>query len=224
MLFGTSSRSLWNKATHSSTIHSHKSDILWSRVSHDFDNVMLWAALCLGFLGLGVRESSLAHATTAARLGVSDPSSRHWDCGSRWHLCCTSELHGRDLHGYYPCLVSRNSLGTTGQLPISYSGCLDICVYILYVWLSFQGAKYTHIWGYEWVGGNGDGGMGCMQNRIGVCGAVRHWRLSVLTFTPLLRSLKRASVVIHLVRVAGIRNSGCHVTYSFRHAGACCQG
>ena len=43
-------------------------------------------------------------------------------------------------------------------------------------------------------------------------------RLSVLTFTPLLRSLKRASVVIHLVRVAGIRNSGSHVTYSFRHA------
>ena len=28
-------------------------------------------------------------------------------------------------------------------------------------------------------------------------------RLSVLMFTPLLRSLKRASVVIHLVRVAG---------------------
>ena len=35
------------------------------------------------------------------------------------------------------------------------------------MWLSFQGAKYTHIWGYEWVGGNGVGGMGCMQNRIG---------------------------------------------------------
>ena len=75
------------------------------------------------------------------------------------------------------------------------------------MWLSFQSAKYTHIWGYEWVGGNGGGGMGCMQNRIGVCG-VRHWRSSVLTFIPLLRSLKRASVVIHLVRVAGIRNSG----------------
>ena len=86
--------------------------------------------------------------------------------------------------------------------------------------LSFQGVKYTHIWGYEWVGGNGVGGMGCMQNWIGVCG-VRHWRLSVLTFT---RSLKKASVVIHLVRVAGIRNSGSHVTYSFRHVGACCQG
>ena len=94
---------------------------------------------------------------------------------------------------------------------------------ILYVRLSFQGGRDTHIWGYEWVGGNGDGGMGCIQNRIGVC-SVRHWRLSVLTFTPLLRSLKRASVVIHLVRVAGIRNSGSHVTYSFRHAGACCQG
>ena len=76
------------------------------------------------------------------------------------------------------------------------------------MWLSFQGAKYTHIWGYERVGGNGDVGMGCMQNRIGECGAVSHWRLSVLTFTPLLRSLKRASVIIHLVRLAGIRNSG----------------
>ena len=51
-------------------------------------------------------------------------------------------------------------MGTTGRPPISYSGCLDICVYILYGWLSFQGAKYTHIWGYEWVGGNGDGGDG----------------------------------------------------------------
>ena len=119
MLFGISSRSLWNKATHSSTNHSHKSDILWSRASHDFDNVMLWAALYLGFLGLGVRGSSLAHATTAARLGVSEPSSRQWDCGSRQHLCCTSELHGSDLHVYHPCLVSRNSLGTTGQPPIS---------------------------------------------------------------------------------------------------------
>ena len=184
---------------------------------------MRWAALCLGFLGLGVRGSSLAHATTAARLGVSDPLSRHWDGDSRRHLCYTSELHGSDLHGYHPCLVSRNSLGTTGRPPICYSGCLDIGVCILYVWLSFQGAKYTHIWGSEWVGGNGVGGMGCMQNRIGVCG-MRHWRLSVLTFTPLLRSLKRASVVIHLFRVAGIRNSGSHVTYSFRHAGACCQG
>ena len=135
-------------------------------------------------------------------------------------ICYTSELHGSDLHEYHPCLVSRNSLGTTGRPPICYSGCLDICVYIWYVWLSFQGAKYTHIWGYEWVSGNGDGGMGCMQNRIGVCG-VCHWRLSVLTFTPLLRSLKRASVVIHLVRVAEIRNSGSHVN---RHAGACGQG
>ena len=119
---------------------------------------MLWAALCVSFLGVGVRGSSLAHVTTAARLGVSDPSSRHWDGGSRQHV------------------VSRNSLGTTGRPPISYSGCLDICVYILYVWLSFQGAKYTHICGYEWVGGNGDGGMGCMHNRIVVCGAVCHWR------------------------------------------------
>ena len=157
---------------------------------------MRWAALCLGLLGLGVRGSSLAHATTAARLGVSNPSSRHWDSGSRWHLCYTSELHGSDLHGYHPCSVSRNSLGTTGRPPISYSGCLDIGVYILYVWLSFQGAKYTHIWGYERVGGNGVGGMGCMQNRIGVCG-LRHWRLSVLTFTPLLRSLKRAGLCRH---------------------------
>ena len=170
MLFGTSSRSLWNKATHSFTNHSHKSDTLWSRVSHDFDNIMHWAALCLGFLGLGTRWSSLAHATSAARLGVSDPASRHWDCGSRRHLCYTSKLHGSDLHGYHPCLVSRNSLGTTGRPPICYSGCLDIGVYIRYVWLSFQGAKYTHIWGYEWVGGNGVGGMGCMQNQIGVCG------------------------------------------------------
>ena len=55
------------------------------------------------------------------------------------------------------------------------------------------------------LGGNGDVGMGCMQNRIGECGAVHHWRLSVLTLTPLLQSLNRASVVIHLVRVAGIR-------------------
>ena len=92
------------------------------------------------------------------------------------------------------------------------------------MWLSFQGAKYTLIWGYEWVGGNGDMGMGCMQNQIGKCGAVCHWRLSVLTFTPLLQFLKTASVIIHLVRVAGVKNSGSHVTYSFRHAGACCQG
>ena len=28
------------------------------------------------------------------------------------------------------------------------------------MWLSFQGVKYTHIWGYEWVSGNGVGGMG----------------------------------------------------------------
>ena len=74
------------------------------------------------------------------------------------------------------------------------------------------------------VGGDGDVVMGCMQNRIGKCGRVRHWRLSVLTFTPLLRFLPKASVVIHLDRVAGIKNSGSHVTYSFRHAGACCQG
>ena len=46
--------------------------------------------------------------------------------------------------------------------------------------------------------------MGCMQNRIGECGTVRHWRLSELTFTPLLLS----SVISHLVRIAGIRNSG----------------
>ena len=39
--------------------------------------------------------------------------------------------------------------------------------------------------------------MGCMQNRIGECGAVRHWRLSEPTFTPLLRSLQGASVVSH---------------------------
>ena len=26
--------------------------------------------------------------------------------------------------------------------------------------------------------------MGCMQNRIGECGAVHHWRLSEPTFTP----------------------------------------
>ena len=88
------------------------------------------------------------------------------------------------------------------------------------MWLSFQDVKSTHIWGYEWVGGNGDVGMGCMQNWFGECATVLHWRLSVLTFTPLLRSLKRASVVIHIVRVAGIRNSGSHITYSFRHAGA----
>ena len=39
--------------------------------------------------------------------------------------------------------------------------------------------------------------MGCMQNRIGECGAVRHWRLSEPTFTPLLRSLQGASVFSH---------------------------
>ena len=39
--------------------------------------------------------------------------------------------------------------------------------------------------------------MGCMQNRIGECGAVRHWRLSEPTFTTLLRSLQGASVVSH---------------------------
>ena len=39
--------------------------------------------------------------------------------------------------------------------------------------------------------------MGCMQNRIGECGAVRHWRLSEPTFTPLLRSIQGASVVSH---------------------------
>ena len=50
--------------------------------------------------------------------------------------------------------------------------------------------------------------MGCMQNRLGECGAVHHWRLSELTCTPLLQSLQRASVVSHLVRVAGITNSG----------------
>ena len=50
--------------------------------------------------------------------------------------------------------------------------------------------------------------MGCMQNWIGECGAVRHWKLSEPTFTPLLQSLQRASVVSHLVRVVGIRNSG----------------
>ena len=157
---------------------------------------MRWAALCLGFLGLGVRWSSLAHATSATRLGVSDPASRHWDCRSRRHLCYTSELHSSDLHGYHPCLVSRNSLGTTGRPPICYSGCLDIGVYILYVWLSFQGAKYTHIWGYEWVGGNGVGGDGLhAESDWGVW--LRHWRLSVLTFTPLLRSLKRAGLCRH---------------------------
>ena len=130
MLFRASSRSLWNKATHLPTNHSHKSDILWSRVSHDLDNVMLGAALCLGFWSLGFQGSSLAHETTAARLGVSDPSSRRWDYGSRRHLCYTSELHGSYFHRYHPCLVSRNSLGTTGRPPISFSGCLDICVYI----------------------------------------------------------------------------------------------
>ena len=87
---------------------------------------MRWAALCLGFLGLVVQGSSLAHATTAARLGVSDPSSRRRDGGSRRHYCYTSEFHGSDLHSYHPCLVSRNSLGTTDRPPISYSGCLDI--------------------------------------------------------------------------------------------------
>ena len=135
----------------------------------------LWQCHALGstllrFFGFRHSGSSLAHATTAARLGVSDPSSRHWDCVSRRHLCYTSKLHGSDLHGYRPCLVSRNSLGTTGRPPISYSGCLDISVYVFCVWLSFQGAKYIHFWGYEWVGGNGDVGMGCMQNRIGECG------------------------------------------------------
>ena len=28
-----------------------------------------------------------------------------------------------------------------------------------------------------------------MHNSIGECGAVRHWRMSGLTFTPLLRSI-----------------------------------
>ena len=39
--------------------------------------------------------------------------------------------------------------------------------------------------------------MGCMQNRIGECGAVCHRRLSEPTFTPLLRSLQGASVISH---------------------------
>ena len=38
----------------------------------------------------------------------------------------------------------------------------------------------------------------CMHNWIGVCGTVRH----CLTFTPLLRSIHRAHVAIHPVRVA----------------------
>ena len=50
--------------------------------------------------------------------------------------------------------------------------------------------------------------MGCMQNRIGECGTVCHRRLSEPIFTPLLRFLQRASVVSHLVKVAGIRNTG----------------
>ena len=129
---------------------------------------MRWAALCLGVLGLGVRWSSLAHATSAARLGVSDPASRHWDCGSRRHLCYTSKLHGSDLHGYHPCLVSRNSLGTTGRPPICYSGCLDIGVYIWYVWLSFQGAKYTHIWVACRIG------LGCVAAPLEVVSADIH--------------------------------------------------
>ena len=41
----------------------------------------------------------------------------------------------------------------------------------------------------------------CMHNQIGECGAVRHWRMSGLTFTPLLRSIPRAPVVIHPVKV-----------------------
>ena len=133
----------------------------------------------LRFFGFRRSGEFTCPCDNSSKIGCEDPSSRHWDCGSRLHLCYISELHGSGL-------VSRDSMGTTGRPPISYSGCLDICVYIFCVWLSFQGAKYTHIWGYKWVGGNGDGGMGCMQNRIGVCGAVCHWRLSVLTFTPLL--------------------------------------
>ena len=139
---------------------------------------MRWAALCLGVLG---RWSSLAHATSAARLGVSNPASRHWDCGSRRHLCYTSKLHGSDMHGYHPCLVSRNSLGTTGRPPICYSGCLVIGVNIWYVWLSFQGAKYTHIWGYEWLVAMGLGGwvacrigLGCVAAPLEVVSADIH--------------------------------------------------
>ena len=41
-----------------------------------------------------------------------------------------------------------------------------------------------------------------MHNQIGECGAVRHWRMSGLTFTPHLRSIPRLPVVIHPVRVA----------------------
>ena len=41
-----------------------------------------------------------------------------------------------------------------------------------------------------------------MHNWIRECCAVRHWRMSGLTFTPLLRSIPRAPVVIHPVRVA----------------------
>ena len=122
-------------------------------------------------MGLGVQGSSLVHAATAARLGVSDPASRHWDGDSRRHLCYTSELHG-NLHGYYPCLVSRNSLGTTGRPPICYSGCLDIGVYIVYVWL----VRSIHIFGAMnglvagvggWVAGRI--GLGCVACATGGC-------------------------------------------------------
>ena len=129
MLFGASSRSLWNKATHSSTNNAHKSYILWSRASHDFDNVMLWAALCLGFWGLCIRGSSLAHATTAARLGVSDSLIKTLGLWKSSAFMLYIRTPCSDLHGYRPCLVSSNSLGTTGPPPISYSGCL-IYVYI----------------------------------------------------------------------------------------------
>ena len=216
MLFGTSSRSLWNEATRSSTNHSHKSNILWSRVSHDFDNVMLWAAPCLGFWGF--RRSCLCD--NSGKIGCERSLIKTLELR---HLCYTSELHGSNLHGYHPCLVSRNSLGTTGRPPINYSGCLDICVYIFCMCGCPFKVRSIHIFGAM----NGLVAMGMggwVACRIGLgCVALRHWRLSVLTFTPLLRSLKRASVIIHLVRVAGIRNSGSHVTYSFRHAGACCQ-
>ena len=127
-------------------------------------------------MGLDVRWNSLAHATSAARLGVSDPASRHWDGDSRQQLYYTSKLHGSDLHGYHPCLVSRNSLGTTGRPPICYSGCLDIGVYIF-----VQGAKYTHIWGHDGLVAMGLGGwvacrigLGCVAAPLEVVSADIH--------------------------------------------------
>ena len=79
------------------------------------------------------------------------------------------------------------------------------------MWLSFHGAKLG--W---WQWGWGDGLYA--ESDWGV------WRAPLEVVSADIHSCSDLSVVIHLVRVAGIRNSGSHVTYSFRHAGACCQG